>query len=65
MIKMLKELSDKEFVREMQILYHKLYSEARETFEGIIRDYYNKGKRAEKIINKLKEQKQFEDMDLL
>jgi len=50
---MYKEITDKQFVNEMKILWQN--SQNRNKFGNIIRKYFDCGDRSEKIINKMQE----------
>lgn len=47
------ELTDKEFVKEMQILWQKSNQTNRVKFGNIIRAYFDYGSRADLILDKL------------
>lgn len=51
---MYKEITDEDFVKEMKILWQNNIS-VRELICCMIRDYFNAGDRAEKIIQKMQE----------
>jgi len=48
-------IDDKTFVREMKLLWQNSDISHRNMLGSIIRDYFNIGDRAEKIINKMQE----------
>ena len=54
-IDLIRPLSNKEFVKEMRILWQNLSVAKRCQFCNLIRNYFDEGNRAEGIIGKLQE----------
>ena len=54
-IDLIRPLSNKEFVKEMRILWQNLSVAKRCQFCNLIRNYFDEGNRAEVIIGKLQE----------
>jgi hypothetical protein len=51
----MERLSDEMFVKEMSILWQNSSVTVRNRLANIIRNYYNQGDRAEKIISRMQE----------